>query len=353
VALITLRTGEVGVDVVAGGALVFSRGASVRAEAEATKGDLPPPSGAAGGMLSTRALEPAAYLEAATIEVVRSLHSYGGMEMKAAVTHLLIAGATGREQELSVSLHEKLQVPCSLLDPVQALDLPEAARERAADAVGAIGLGLAVNDPDGLPFDFLHPKRTAVQRNMRRTWTLGLCAAGATLLIVLLGIRSHLVNKRMKIYRSVQAELTAAEKKVPIYRRAQLQEAAVQNWTKEGRNWLEHLAYLSAVLPATEDLYITSLSVSGQGNLHLAVQAKSGDVLANLDRQLRAAGYQVKPLAITPGSDKFGYSFRSTVELIIPPKMKIELSKVQVPSRPADDGSLDGKTRPGRKGGRS
>jgi hypothetical protein len=102
------------------------------------------------------------------------------------------------------------------------------------------------------------------------------------------------------------------------------------------------------VLPGSEDLYLTSLSISAQGNIHLAVQARSGEILANLDRQLRNAGYDVKPLAITPGNDRHGYNFRSTVELLVPAKMKIDLSKAQPPARPADDASLEP-----RKGGRS
>jgi len=69
------------------------------------------------------------------------------------------------------------------------------------------------------------------------------------------------------------------------------------------------------VLPASEEVYITSLSISGQGSIRLGVQARSGEILAKLDKQLRAAGYDVKPLAITPGSDRFGYNFRSLVEL--------------------------------------
>jgi hypothetical protein len=155
----------------------------------------------------------------------------------------------------------------------------------------------------------------------------------------------------LKLSREIQKELSDAEKKLPIYRRMQQQAAGVQNWVKEGRNWLEQYAYLSAILPPSEDIYLTSLSVSGQGNIHLAVQARSGEILATLDKRLRAAGYDVKPLAITPGSDKFGYGFRSTVELILPAKMKVDLTKVQPPARPVDDGSLDTKGRPGRKGG--
>ena len=72
----------------------------------------------------------------------------------------------------------------------------------------------------------------------------------------------------------------------------------------------------------------------------MAVQARNGEVLAKLEKQLHAAGYAVKPLAINPGTDKFGYEFRSTVELLVPATLKIDLSKVRPPPRPADDVSL-------------
>ena len=83
------------------------------------------------------------------------------------------------------------------------------------------------------------------------------------------------------------------------------------------------------------------------------MQARSGEILANLDRQLRAAGYEVKPLAITPGNDKHGYNFRSTVELILPAKMKIDLSKTQPPAARRMIVRWSARTRPAKKGGRS
>jgi hypothetical protein len=60
-----------------------------------------------------------------------------------------------------------------------------------------------------------------------------------------------------------------------------------------------------------------------------------------LDKQLRAAGYNVKPLAITPTADRHGYEFRSSVELTLTEGMKIDLAKVNAPARPSDDASLD------------
>jgi hypothetical protein len=69
-----------------------------------------------------------------------------------------------------------------------------------------------------------------------------------------------------------------------------------------------------------------------------------------LDKQLRAAGYDVKPLAITPGADRNGYEFRSNVELTAPVKMKLDIAKVKAPARPADDASLDPKVKKGARG---
>jgi len=78
------------------------------------------------------------------------------------------------------------------------------------------------------------------------------------------------------------------------------------------------------------------------------VQARNGETLAKLDKQLRAAGYNVKPLAITPAADNHGYNFRSNVELTLTPGMKMDLAKVNAPARPTDDASLDAQPRGGQ-----
>src|SRR5688572_9987726 len=119
------------------------------------------------------------------------------------------------------------------------------------------------------------------------------------------------------------------------------QAASLQEWAREGHNWLEHYAYLSSILPPSEEIYITSLSIGGGGTIRFAVQARNGETLAKLDKQLRAAGYNVKPLAITPAADKHGYEFRSYVELTLGDAMKIDLAKVNAPARLGDDASLD------------
>ena len=324
--LISLRPDEVGIDIVADGAVPFSRGASVKPPTEP---------GAAE-----------AFISAATIEVVRSLHSYSGLGATGSMAKLFVVGATGHEAGVVAALATRVSTPVALLD-TNALDLPQDSRDPAAGATAGIGLALGFADAEGLPFDFLNPKRPAVQRDLRRIKILAGLAAVAVLFLIVAGVRAWLVGQRQTVFDAVTAEAVAAEKHRPVYRQMIGQAGVVNEWVRGERDWLLHYAYLTAVLPRSEEVFLTSLSVSGQGVLRLAVRAKSGAVLAKLEKQLRAAGYDVKPLAITPGSDKSGYEFLSTVELVVPAKLKIDLTRVSPPERPADDASLE----PRRKGG--
>jgi Tfp pilus assembly PilM family ATPase len=346
VALVSLRPGEVIVDVISERSLLFSRGAAVTDQkhetdtiaAEATPQATPPAEPPA-------VPEPFNFVTAVTIEVVRSLHSYTRMDPANVVAKVVVTGGTGQEQAVVDALQNRLTTPVRTLDIASSLELGPAEREVASGAMSAVGLVLGMGDPDGLPFDFLHPKRPPVQRDMRRIRILTGAAAAVIIVVALLGIRSHLINKRLLVQRQVQSEVTAAQKLQPLYRQVRAQHTTIEEWLRESEKWLDHYMYLSGVLPGPDEIYVTSLSVSGQGIIRLSVQAKSGEILARLDKQLRAAGYEVKPQAITPGIDRNGYDFRSSVELVIPPKMKIDVRKVKPAARPGDDASLD-PTRP-------
>lgn len=221
--------------------------------------------------------------------------------------------------------------------------MPPDLREAAAGSIEAIGLALGFGDEQGLPFDFLNPKRPAVRRNLRRIRLLAGVAGTAVFLVALLAARKILINLRTSVLNAATAELAEAEKKRPIYRALINHAGVVGDWGKGGRDWLQHYAYLASVLPPSDEIYLTSLAVDNQGVIRLSVQARSGETLARLDKQLREAGYEVKPLAINPGANRFGYEFRSNVELAISPKLRIDLSKLKPVARPADDVSLDPK----------
>jgi Tfp pilus assembly PilM family ATPase len=343
VALVSLRPDEMNIDVITQQALLFSRGAGVKPPSEPapTADATAPKPDASTSEAPIAAGRSEGFVEAVTIEVIRSLHGFSGMEPNLPVARVAVTGATGHEAAVAEAIEKRLARPCTLLDPGTMLELPAEARAHASGSLPAIGLALGLGDDAGLPFDFLNPKRPAVQRDMRRIRILATAAALVALGVFTMAVRSHLIQKHEKVRLQLVAEAADAEKKLPIYRKMIAQSKTVSDWSAGGHNWLEHYAYLSAILPPSEEVYITSLSVSGTGVIHLSVQARSGEVLAKLDKQLRAAGYDVKPVAITPGADRHGYEFRSSVELLIPAKMTIDLSKVKTPARLADDVSLD------------
>ena len=337
-ALVSLRPDEVGVDVMARESLLFSRGTIMRAV-----GETPHLEGAVPVTVE-------AFVQAAAIEAVRSLHGYGGTEPNLPVGKVLVVGATGCEAAVVEALGSRTTAPCAQLDPADALGLPPDLRQAAAGSIGAIGLTLGFADEQGLPFDFLSPKRPAVRRNLRRIRLLAGSAGAVVLLLALLTVRKVLVDRRTSALNLASAELSEAEKNRPIYRALINHAGVVGDWVKGGRDWLEHYAYLAVVLPPSEEIYLTSLAVDSSGVIRLSVQARSGETLARLDKQLRAAGYEVKPLAINPGANRFGYDFRSDVELVVPAKLKIDLRKLALMARPPDDVSLDPKA--WRKGGK-
>jgi Tfp pilus assembly PilM family ATPase len=348
-ALVSLRPDEVNIDVIAEQSLLFSRGAQVRPGYEAEHPDPnssePPP--AAPKNEKEWAEE---FVNLVTIEVVRSLHAFSGMEPNSSVGKVVVSGATGFEERVLESLMKRVGRPCALLDPATALGFSDEGREQAAGAVAAIGLALGVNDPNGLPFDFLNPKKPAVQRDMRRIRILATASAIAAAVLFVFLLRGYLINQRTQLAKQWADKAAEAEKSRPIYTKMITQGKAVDDWSNGQRNWLDHYAFLSAVLPGSEEVYVPSIQISAQGTIRLAVQATSGEVLAKVDKQLRAAGYDVKPYAITPGADRNGYEFRSNFELTAPAKMKPNIAKVKPAPRPADDASLDPKIRKGGRG---
>jgi Tfp pilus assembly PilM family ATPase len=321
VLLICVRPLEVTIDIVSEGKLVYSRVAALQfsgADEEA---------------------EP--LRQSLQIEVVRSLHSYEGSSGFRPVEKVVVAGGTGLEKSVADSLQSRLKIPAQVLDPAECPGITQTDSQEAANGLAAVGIALSALEPGGLPIDFANPKRPPAPRNTKQTRMLMAMAAALVVFITVFGVRAKLVKNRQKIKNEVQAQLTDAEKKLPIYKRLKLQSRSVNAWLAEDQNWLDHLAYLTAILPAAQDIYVSGFTTSPQHIIRFSVQAKSGELLAELDKKLRAAGYEVKPLSITPASDRNGYNFRTTVELSIPRKMKPDFSKTKPPARPADDASLE------------
>ena len=130
-ALVTLRPDEVSVDVMAKRSLLFSRGTVMRAV-----GETPHIEGAVP-------VTAEAFVQAAAIEAVRSLHGYGGTEPSWPVGKVVVAGATGHEAAVVGALCPRLTAPCVQLDPARgpAIAGRPARRGGRLDRSDRIGVG--------------------------------------------------------------------------------------------------------------------------------------------------------------------------------------------------------------------
>ena len=69
-------------------------------------------------------------------------------------------------------------------------------------------------------------------------------------------------------------------------------------WQAGGRDWLDHWAYLSSLLPDATEAYVTSLKTYQDGSISFTVKAASKEVLTQLTRRIAAAGYSFTRTAI-------------------------------------------------------
>lgn len=332
VAMVSLRAEEVIFDVLLDRTLVFSRVGPVRRPF-------------AGGDGGPRQDGPSSeYIEEVVLEAVRGLHNYEGLEGHGQVTRFIVAGSTGAEETVKTTIEERFGIAGTILNPAALTGLSRQEGNGATGAQAAFGLAHGALDPGGLPFDFLHPKRPPLPRDLGRLRTLGTIAGVAGFLLAVVALRAHLVSGRMADRSALQEQLNLANRNVKTYRLLGSQASTVRTWEQEGRSWLDHLAYLSSLFPPSQDLYVTSISTSSRNTINLAVKVRNGDILNRLDGTLRAAGYAVKPPAITPANDAHGYRFQANLELEVPAGMEVKLGVLNAPERPADDASLTGAT---------
>jgi len=312
IAFVQLRETEAVIDVFSAGALAFSRVASAPTS------------------------------DAVAIEIERSLHTFAGTPGRGDVAKVLIAGSRGDEESVRETLEKRVDVPVEIFDPTRALELDDDQAPLARDSVAALGLALSVLERRGLPFDFVDPKRVPVERSSSlRRKILG--AAGAVLFLVSgVIVRDKILTQKREPHSGLESKIASYTSHASSYAAVRRAEATVRQWSASAPRWVDHWAYLSAILPSSTEVYVTSLTTTGTGNLLVTIKAKDGTRLARFHRQLRSAGYGVPATTISPVKDKLGYTYQTTYELRVPPGMAPDLAGHQPPDRPKDDASLDG-----------
>ena len=323
VALVHVTADEAEIDVMDAGALTFSRSAVVKVPAAGGPAD-PAVRDAVGTVVT---------------EVTRSLQSYLGVERDSPLDVLLVAGGTGIEPHVREELFRRLSVRCELLNPARALGLEDPGPAASA-FVSALGLALGQGSEAVPPFDFLNPKRPVVQRDLKKVAAIAAVAALVLALVTVVGSAAlyyYAAESRVSALTEEYNRLKEENRKVSaLAKRVE----TVDSWVRAGRNWLDQWAYLSAVFPSCTDVYATSLKTNPDGSVNFTVKARSNEAINELGLRLAAAGYDFKPGQVTSGSDPYGYTYATTIKVMVKPGMKVDLASVSPVPRPEDDASV-------------
>ena len=336
VALVSVRRHEVDVDILIDGRLVFSRELSVNLEEPEDVTE------AAGQDCITQAAK----------EIIRCLHSYEGSEAFKPLEHLYVAGGTGLEDNLRDIIRSQTDIDCKRIPPPTGVRLPKERETDATRALTALGLALGFVDERGLAVNFLAPKRPVLRRNQGRTkWLLSIVILQA-LFVLLFGARSKLAEeyevKQSGANGLISTYSTLAKQENDIGRWTRKNADAIRSWHGANRHWLEHIAFLSSVIPQCDQIYLLKMNMrSGKtGVISFQVQVRDSEVLHSFEKKLRNLGYIVKPVSFTPVNDKYGYKFRATFELTLPGRFPVNLLHHQKtnapPARLQDDIHADG-----------
>jgi len=338
-ALVDITADEAEIDVIEGGALTFSRSAVLKIPA--------------AGEADEAAIREA--VAAVATEVARSLQSYLGVERGHKIEAVLVAGGTGIEAAVAEELRKRLSIRCERLNPSPSLGL-EASGPEASAFVSALGLALGQAPDAAAPFDFLNPKRPVVQRDLRK---LGVIAAAAAFVLAILVV----VASASVYYYAAESRLGSLTQEYNTLKDENRKVAAtakrvetIDGWIRSGRNWLDQWALLSAAFPSCTETYATSLKTNPDGSISIGVKAKNNDAINDLGKRLAGAGYDFKPGQVTTGGDPYGYSYATTIKILVKPDMKVDLASASPVPRPEDDASAKefGKPAGGRsEGGRS
>ena len=345
VALISVRRHEVDVDILIDGRLVFSRELSVNLEEPEDVTD------AAGQDCIMQAAK----------EIIRCLHSYEGSEAFKPLEHLYVAGGTGLEDNLCDIIRSQTDIDCKRMPPPTGVRLPKKRETEATRALTALGLALGFVDERGLAVNFLAPKRPVLRRNQGRAkWLLSVVVLQA-LFVFLFGARSKLAEEyEVKLSGAnglISTYSILAKREKDIGRWTRKNADSIRSWHGANRHWLEHVAFLSSVMPQCDQIYLLKINMRSAktGVISFQVQVRDSDVLHSFEKKLRNLGYIVKPVSFTPVNDKNGYKFRATFDLTLPGRFPLDLLRHldtnAPPARLPDDIHADGLSCiPGQKG---
>lgn len=198
------------------------------------------------------------------VEVTRSVEAYRTSDRGAAITHAVVAGDLGVEEALAEAIGKRFAVQVDIYNAASSFGWT--ADEGAAAAGFSAVLGLIIGqgvDPQ-VHFDFLHPKRTVTQTQVRLRKAPRL-VAWAALVAAALGIVywAQFSPQRQRI-RELQADINALNESKREKEDFIKLVGLVDDFDRKQPIWIDELYDLVTALPGHEALVLNQIDMSSQ-----------------------------------------------------------------------------------------
>ena len=255
------------------------------------------------------------------------------------IEHVYMFGSLSEQRALLKGMAEQLEIPVSLIDPFDRIDVTDQELRRGAYRHAGL-LGMIRDHLDQKhPIDLLNPKLPPEPPNyLRKVAWYGTAAA---LVLALVGYLLHgQVREARQDNQAMTRNLRQLQKILTKSRKRAAMVDAVQQRHSASINLLDELRDLSLRFPEPQDIIIRRMSVSlgKQGGVaEMQVDVRRPEILARLEQDLRDQYHQVKARGALQRNATGPYPWQSRVTVAIRPRTPAEYQTTLPPQLASAD----------------
>jgi len=195
-------------------------------------------------------------------EVTLTIEAYRAGDPGASMSHVVISGDTGVEEELLEAVRRRFDISGERYNPTACFGWDSASGAVAGGFAAVLGLALGHAGEGRLHFDFMHPKKT-VSQSTRQLKKAPIAAAVCVLFILAGVVANHNIAgpKRAEI-KELKEKRGKLTDKVAEYDEFNRMLDEVQKFEREQIIWVDELADVMSVLPGNDQIILSKIDMS-------------------------------------------------------------------------------------------
>ncbi|MCC7290908.1 MAG: pilus assembly protein PilM [Phycisphaerales bacterium] len=264
------------IDVITADSVPFSRAADVLVPGDAGEprtiklGPTGEPPETTGDALTLPLFSVEAVVESLVLEVTRSVEAYRARERGQRISHAIIAGSMGIEEALQEALQHRFDFTVEVYNPASTFGWSAEEGASACGFASVFGLVLSHDADPSRHFDFLHPKKTVTQTEVRLRKAPRLIGWAAAIIVTLMmgywtTIRDDLETKA-KLQKQIDEMLADRDEKEQFIKLVK----QVKDFDDQQVRWLDEFGALVMQFPGNQEFVLNEVRMEGADRKILA-----------------------------------------------------------------------------------